>query len=542
MAFHVEDNKLKVSFEIPLPHKRGSAAESTGLASPADENAVVEEISKSVEAVLAQETAAKAEASAPMTESEDNPETEEDALLGMKLNTSPVLTNGSLEDIEKAERTRRTIIIILAAIAVAAVVILSVTVIPMVREIQQYNSEYSYAERLLSDEKYEQAAEAFMTISEYSDSQTRAEYDVPYSKAKRAMEYAAEGNRKGLSLFGKYQSDYPDENISTIIYTDAIELLSSLNGYKDSAALIIQCENAIDDIHAQELLDAYNAAQEKLESHDYLNARDEFLALGDYSDSAEMATECLYQRDSVLLSFIQSGIMRGVTASISDDASVKSSLYINSEALSKIGSDSFSALADSIGYENIEIIYNEYDPDSVSICDAVKAEFEALGSYKDSADCAAQAEAAGDYTREFYSLLSSGQLQEALIWLDSYSDDIPDRASYAEWIRLYLPFTGYHALYLGDTTLLPRAAGVSGSSAEVNTTVTISDDIAYLHFDSSDGSCGIVLSCHLGETTFILEPYDEQYYYYYSYINQPGHLVLTCYTENGSSIGACEYE
>ncbi len=86
-----------------------------------------------------------------------------------------------------------------------------------------------------------------------------------------------------ITLTGCRSSDY--ESALNLMeeqeWTQARELFISLGDYKDSAERITECD--------------YNIALDAMQDGDYAEASERFEALGDYKDSSELFTECSYQ-------------------------------------------------------------------------------------------------------------------------------------------------------------------------------------------------------------------------------------------------------
>ena len=86
-----------------------------------------------------------------------------------------------------------------------------------------------------------------------------------------------------FSLTGCAMSDYKEavSLMESKSYAEAIEILESLDNYKDSAELIAECH--------------YLTAAELAENKSYTEAIEILESLGDYKDSAELIAECRYQ-------------------------------------------------------------------------------------------------------------------------------------------------------------------------------------------------------------------------------------------------------
>lgn len=121
---------------------------------------------------------------------------------------------------------------------------------------------YKNASTLLADGKYQEAAEAFKALGEYSDSQDKS-IECTYENAEALMQE------------GKYEK--------------AAALFESLGEYKDCATKILSCK--------------YEFAKVTLEAKNYDEAEKLFKEIKDYGDSGDMIKECSYQK---ALSLIES--------------------------------------------------------------------------------------------------------------------------------------------------------------------------------------------------------------------------------------------
>ena len=165
----------------------------------------------------------------------------------------------------------------------------------------------------------------------------------------------------------------------------------------------------------------------------YRAATDAFEALGDYKDSADMVSECLYRRACEMLSFCEENKTRGIYVFSSSDPSVESLVSMPGSVLTTLGSERVFQLKQCFTRDGVQFNYEESpsaDAAYVPVCEATALEFEALGDYKDSKDLAARARAAGNYTAEFYQLLADGELEKAHEWLSLYGDDVPNADQY----------------------------------------------------------------------------------------------------------------
>ena len=134
------------------------------------------------------------------------------------------------------------------------------------------NQKYHAAVELLNTGKYEDAISAFTALDGYKDSAAQI-IECRYATAVE------------LHNAGKYE--------------DAIVAFTALNGYKDSTAQIEKCETAIKD-------EKYTFAFELYNTGKFEDAYKAFCAL-DYKDSADKAAECLFLKQRAGLANVTVG-------------------------------------------------------------------------------------------------------------------------------------------------------------------------------------------------------------------------------------------
>ena len=406
---------------------------------------------------------------------------------------------------------------------------------------------YSNAQTLLSAGKYEEAQEMFAQLGDYLDAKELAEKGVQYQKAMAVFEGAKKADPSVLPLVGLTRNDVADtENLSMLLYTKAKELLEPLGNYQEAEESIKQINAAFEEYEEQKILGRYNEACRLLEEGEYLGARDAFLALGSYKDSVEMAKEALYRRASEALAFCEENKTRGIFVFPSDDKAVKSQVSMPGHVLTELGSDNVYQLKQCFVKDGVEFAYEDTPSQDglLPVCDAVAAEFDALGEYKDSKDLAARARAAGDYTDEFYQLLADGELEKAHQWLQDYDDPIPNRENYADWIVTYYSYCRRWKLTGGDALLIPYSAGNTDDKflVEFSPRITIVGDEVTMHLGDDAGTYSVELKAELGSTEFTYQPDDATYF---TVIINPinNHFLYSYrYVADNSELTICEYE
>lgn len=383
------------------------------------------------------------------------------------------------EEEEHVENTeKRMKMIKLFAVLIPIVIILTVLLATLPGYYGRI-SDYDKALALLESGKYDLAQEAFEKLGDYEDSRELAEKEIPYRRAVYIMTCAQNGDTDGLVMLGMKRSELgKNDTVSTALYTKAAEMFKALGDYKDSAAMAEASEKAISDYYDSVLLDSYNEAVALFEANSFCQARDAFIALDNYKDSAAMAKECIYKKAELLLALTDKYSMEGIYCSISTVTGEKSVFYIPQSIYLKLGSGISSDIRDICGADGAEINYEDVPEDSGALpyCDAVAAIFSSLGDYKDSAEKSGSAEDAGDYTKPFYALIESGKNAEALAWLNEFKGDFPERERWTNFIGIYLPFSGVWQFDNGDPTLIPMTLGVNISCNTVTTAVFLSDN------------------------------------------------------------------
>lgn len=447
-----------------------------------------------------------------------------------------------IEREEKRERNRRIYkiaIVILPIMLVAALVL--ATVPPFIRQ----RDAYAEAAQLLEAGKFDEAQEAYRALGNYSDSAQIAEQEIPYLKAEYVFNCAKTGDDSALQILGLKKSDVADEpDLGIFLYRKAGEMFSAMGDYKDSAKNIETVNMKIEDYNESLRLAAYNECVALLDAGKYLRARDAFSAMAGYRDSEAMMTECLYRRATKLLEFIENHDVRHISVDISSDASRSTVITMPGTVLTKLGSDAIYSLRQCFSGDGVEIVYEDEPSDAkaLPICEAAAAEFVALGDYKDSEAALPVLETAADFTAEFYQLLAAGKLDEAVRWLKTYDDEIPDREMYPEWVEEYKQFCGYWELVRGDSSLIPYSAGVDSVMGAINAYVTIEGDQAILHLDDPYENYAVKLYADLGETDF--SNVVDDWSFYYGCINNMDYFVYIRYANaerGGGVLSSCEY-
>lgn len=387
------------------------------------------------------------------------------------------------EDEDKAQLDIKKRKFIKLSLIMLPVLICFVLVLATVPKYVAQKNDYAAAEALLSAGKYDMAQQAFAALGDYADSEEQAKYNVAYQKALYIIDCAAREDVDGLLLLGMKRSELADgETVGVALYKAADAMFAQLGDYKDSPVQCSIAQSAVQAYYDSVILAEYEAAVALLDSGSYLQARDAFVALGDYSDSAELATEALYQRAVQLYQLCEKYSMQGVFSNISNTVGTDSVFYITETAFADLGSTASGDIRSICRGDGVEI--NISDPPAegfTPICKDISRLFTELGSYKDSADYAAKAIEAGDFTKPFYRLCEEGKLYEAYTWLEAYTDEFEARQKWMEVLETYGPYCGVWELKSGDPTLIPMTLGVQASCGMFTSAVVIKDYVITLY-------------------------------------------------------------
>ena len=191
---------------------------------------------------------------------------------------------------QKAARKKLiTALSIIVPLVIAAVIVLCT--VP--RQMRQ-KEDYAAAVALLDSGKYDEAEAAFTALGNYADAEEQAKENVPYAKAAYVMDCAEKDDVAGLLLLGLKRSDVAEgETVSVALYREAEKLFAALGDYRDSKQQCEKAQQAVEDYFDAQKKDAYDAAGALLEDGHYCEARDAFIAMGSYKDSAEMAQKSI---------------------------------------------------------------------------------------------------------------------------------------------------------------------------------------------------------------------------------------------------------
>lgn len=443
------------------------------------------------------------------------------------------------QDKEEAQRKRKKHIKLAAVIL--PLLLIAALLLATIPGILKKSSAYNAAAALLQNHSYEQAQEAFTALGDYRDSAEQAEKNVPYQKALYIMECAKNEDTAGLALAGLSRSDISEEEgLSVLLYKAAIEQFNALAGYKDSEKNAGLCQAAIDERKDQKVKDAYAAAMALLEEGKYCEARDAFLALGKYEDSAEMAKEAIYRKAVALYAFMEKYDVRDIFCAVSTETGKASQVSVPKATALEMGEGFITELKNAFGRDPLDIqLEDEPAGDLGPFTERVAALFTSLGKYSGSTAYIEKIAEISDYTRPFYAMCEQGDLYGAYDWLMA-EVDFENRDHWLRLLELYKPYCASWELYSGDPTLISITAGRSQSCNAFSSCVILSGDSAVLRLScSGDEEFTVELSAPAGETSFMLDMGDG--FLYYSTISNVDHMGYLKYDSSGTIRSSCEY-
>ena len=429
-----------------------------------------------------------------------------------------------------------------AAVIVVPLLILAAGLMKAMPGYVQQRRDYRNAESLLAMGYFEQAAEEFSALGDYRDSAEQAEKNVPYQRALHILASADADDASALRLAGRSRADLSDQvTAAMLLYQAALEEFEALDGYRDSADCIERCRNGIAAQERAVLQHAYDGATQLLEEQNYSQARQEYLALGDYENSTEMAKEAVYRKANGLYEFIRRYDVRQVYADLSISPERGSSFVIPKDAALAMGSQCVADLYDACGNDPVDVnLTDEHGQSMRPLASCVIELFERLDGYRDSADCIEGIRDATDYTKDFFMLCETGDLNSALEWLDTYEGEFNDRDLWRARLQLYLPFCTSWSLYSGDATVIPLTVGRGNRCSSCSTRVLLKDDGAVLRLSANDGE-EYYFDLYAEQDDTFFANYDNPAFRYLLVINNVGRMSYLKYDTSGNLITSCEY-
>ncbi len=389
------------------------------------------------------------------------------------------------------------------------------------------------------------AEEEFTAVSAYKDSSDYLSRQIPYQRAQKLLQAAEAEDLNALVGTGHSRTEVSETMTpKMVLYTATAEAFEALGNYEDSAALASRCRNAVVEEAERLIQEDYDEALALLNDGYYSKAKEAFRALGDYSNSKTMVQECAYRKALSLFRFLSSYDVSRMFAHITVEPGETSIFSLPASEALRLGSGCVEQLRAACGGDAVDVRLEDEPPEGLATLKEALADFfRSLGDYSDSADFPERIVEETDYTREFFMLCSNGDLVSAWTWLNEYKGDFPERDKWVQLLKLYLPFCSYWNLYSGDSTLIPFSVGYTFTCNSVVSRILLEKDSAVMRLSFGDGyGLTFDLPTEFGETLFVSADYLHQYGYYIAAVNAAGRLGFTRYSDNWDKLSACEYE
>ena len=443
---------------------------------------------------------------------------------------------------EEADAKERRKKLLKAAVIVLPLLILAAGLLKVMPGYVQQRRDYRNAESLLAMGYYEQASEAFTALGDYRDSAEQAEKNVPYQRALELLACADADDASALRLIGRSRADLSDQvTAAMLLYQAASEQFAALGDYRDSAACVERCREGIAQQEHAVLQRAYDSAMQLLEDRNYSQARLQFLDLKGFENSSDMAREAVYRKAQGLFEFICRYDVRQVYADLSISPDRGSSFVIPKDAALSMGSQCVTDLYDACGEDPVDVnLTDEHGQSMRPLAVCVIELFEQLDGYRDSMDRIAGIRDATDYTKDFFMLCETGDLNSALEWLNSYDGEFSEREAWLERLQLYLPFCSGWSLYSGDATVIPLTVGRGNRCTSCSTRVLFRDGSPILRLSANDGE-EYYFDLYAEQDDIVFANYDNPAYRYILVINKLDRMSYIKYDTDGNLITSCEY-
>lgn len=405
-------------------------------------------------------------------------------------------------------------------------------------------ADYDAALKLIEEQDFDAAKAAFLALGDYGDSAEMAASGVDYARALWLMELGRKNDETKLSAIGRSEADLTEEvSASMLYYAAAQEAFEELGDYKDCAEQAAACGEAAENAQHTLLARRYADAEDLLAEKSYSLAREAFLALGDYEDSAEQAAEAVYRKAGALKALAETEHFPALYVSFAMDPEQDTLLILSEEDGQAVGGELVPLLQEACGKDRCNVVFQE-PGETPEIREALAAVYEGLGAYKDSAALAEElrsVEAIAADTDELKKFFAEGDLAGAQAFLERQSNDYPDKALWLERIKLYLPFADNWSLVYGDPTVFPLTVGVDVNCYEFTSKVYFEETQAKLVLSGGEGdkTYTVEFTADYGQTLFLRL---EEIYYYNVSIAGNGDMAYVKLLNDGSYRSSCQYE
>ena len=448
---------------------------------------------------------------------------------------------------------------------------------------------YRAAVNMMELGQFDRAAETFLSLGNYRDSAEQAEKNVPYQRAALIQSKAEQNDPASLLLIGRSRTELNEElSPAMLLYEAAAAEFHALGDYKDSAQREQACLEGREESYRALRQQQYDAAVALLDAGSYSAAREAFLSLGDFGDSAAMAREAIARKAESLNQLVRRYDTSSIYASLSMSSTGTSRFSLPKAVALFLGSQCVADLRDACGGDFVDVTLSDVPAeDMIPLADAV-AELFAMAETEprvvteepeeapepeaapaepeapvpaeevpepapeepepapesppeESAPQTAEAPADADPLADYRMLCMTGDIFGAYDWLSEYTGEFPDRDYWLETLGNYMAYCSDWALYAGDSTLLPLTAGYNESCMYCSSRVILEED----------GSAVLRITVH-GSEEFIVdlygEPGDDRFYKagdgctYVAVVNNASHLSYMKFVGEARLASSCEYE
>ena len=386
-------------------------------------------------------------------------------------------------------------------------------------EVDSRQAAYEEAIAILEDGEFDRAEEIFRSLADYADSEEYLSCVLPYHRALALQEKA----------------DYAPLEDAPHLYEDAAAAFEALGDYEDSADRALQCRDELEELQLSLLQSDYDDAAALLEQGALAPARESFLALGEYEDSADQAREAVYRRASALYDYARTHDVRGVAAALTLEPGKENLIAIPRNRLLALGAVGVEDLAACFGADPVRFVPKGYEDGDFQPLEAAAAGLlQPLGEYRDSAELTAHLLEMEDESDTFFTLCASGELEAALDWLNGYEKSFDDRELWLGRIQRYLPYCGSWEMNTGDPTLPSQMAGGTEQRYSLRSKVLLLEDQAVLVLLLNEGDeTGPELYAELDADRFMLHNGEVSYL---AQVNPGGNLNLVKIAEYGGGV------
>ena len=479
---------------------------------------------------------------------------------------------------EQQERKKKRLVLVLILTPLLLAVLAAAIILP-----RNYlrSQTYQAAVNMMELGQFDRAADTFRSLGDYRDSAEQAEKNVPYQRALLIKSKAEQDDPSSLLLIGRSRSDLNEDlTPAMLLYEGAAEEFHALGDYKDSVQQEQLCREGAEASYKALCQKKYDDACALLEEGSYSAAREAFLTLGEFSDSADMARSAIACKADALNQVVQRYDTSSIYASLSMGVGGTSRFSLPKSVALFLGSQCVADLRDACGNDLVDVSLSDVPTeDMIPLADAVaelyamaETEPRVISEKPEEAPAPSQEiapqpapeetpavsedpvatpaeepvqeaspEPEADPLAEYRMLCITGDIYGAYEWLTDYSGEFEDRDYWLETLGEYMPYCSEWALYSGDSTLLPLTSGYNESCMYCGSRVIVEED----------GSATLRISVH-GSEEFIVDLYqspgeDRFYrsgdgYTYVAVINTASHLSYMKFNGSGKLASSCEYE